>query len=107
MTYLALLAATCAADTLHTSHHVHSGRHVHGDWRTNNGAVHSINADDGCRTPNVPGMVDFCIDYRRQRLHFRFGGQKRRCMRRRNYEFKKVNAGNYEFTEWNEAPCDW
>ena len=44
--------------------------------------VHSIDARDGCRDLDVPGMNEFCIDWPRGRGHFRFDNQGKRCFLR-------------------------
>jgi hypothetical protein len=66
----------------------------------------------GCHSSPVPGMTEFCIDWKNSRAHFRFSHQNYpRCLRK--------NAAGDRFTGdscpdpecwhdyWNEVPCDW
>ncbi|KAK5663809.1 hypothetical protein OQA88_12 [Cercophora sp. LCS_1] len=44
---------------------------------------YAVNANTGCRSTSVPGMVEFCVDWNQNpdRAHFRFSHQSfKRCM---------------------------
>jgi hypothetical protein len=44
--------------------------------------AYRVDAGDGCHATDVPGMVEFCVDWGQARAHFRFSHQSdKRCLR--------------------------
>ncbi|KAK0752739.1 hypothetical protein B0T18DRAFT_384924 [Schizothecium vesticola] len=41
---------------------------------------YSINGNEGCRTPRIPGIDNVCFDWGKRRLHFDMSGGGTRCM---------------------------
>lgn len=73
--------------------------------------TYNIDASNGCRGTSVPGMVEFCVDIPRNRAHFRFGNQNKRCMvlaSKSSYPCEYYYCNRAEFVEvgcsWREAP---
>ncbi|KAH8732358.1 hypothetical protein GQ44DRAFT_697504 [Phaeosphaeriaceae sp. PMI808] len=74
-----------------------------GVWYTDQGN-YWVNANEGCRTPGVPHMTEFCVDWGNKRGHFKFSGQGKRCFVQRRSIDAVVNLA---FAAWVEAPCSW
>ncbi|KAF6753798.1 hypothetical protein DFP72DRAFT_1010272 [Ephemerocybe angulata] len=66
-------------------------------------------ANGGCQNLNdhVPGLVELCIDYGRQRAHFYFNGQGKRCLRQVSQTAYNCNGGTCVAREWDEIGCTW
>jgi hypothetical protein len=78
-------------------------------WHTAYGAF-PINANEGCRDPDVPGMTSICFDWGNGRGHFYFQGQGKRCFRK--WSDLEVGLcwdelGRCSILRWNEVACTW
>lgn len=92
---IAALVTSCAADRME----VVTGT-KQGTYYKNNGEAWAVNAKEGCRRKPIPNMEELCIDWNRQRAHFKFRHQdKKRCLRMT----RKDNTKSY----WNEGDCTW
>lgn len=82
-----------------------------GRWGFNDGSTMDFNTpDNGCANTGIPHMVEYCVDDRRQRLHFRFDGQGKRCMVVTNVS--PGDCGDGDFTtcsvkSYDEVQCSW
>ncbi|CEI66216.1 hypothetical protein FVEN_g4388 [Fusarium venenatum] len=104
---VAFLATTALADRMEiftkcgdTSCNSYDG------WFYTDYGAYRVNANTGCRVPGVPHMEEFCIDWDNRRLHFRFGGQDKRCMTQDSESAYGCGATCYK-TTWREIPCYW
>ncbi|KAI8306707.1 hypothetical protein K4K61_004228 [Colletotrichum sp. SAR11_59] len=70
-----------------------------GEYFVNSGTKFDINADGGCSKRGIPEMAEFCIDYGKNRAHFRFNNQHKRCL---GVKYKRGAV-----TEWKEIKCNW
>jgi hypothetical protein len=115
LTLLVASATTCLADgmrvvTVCTEFGYCNSRR--GTFQTDYG-FYPVDANDGCRGTSVPGMVEFCVDWARQRGHFRFDHQSfKRCMRKAsesNMSDPLICPTNNSCVEswWEETPCNW
>ncbi|KAM5346128.1 hypothetical protein ACJ41O_009133 [Fusarium nematophilum] len=106
---LATLATTCAADRLVVYTFCNSNWHCNSKDATffTDFGSYPIDANEGCRKPYVPAMTELCMDWNRQRAHFRYEGQGKRCLRRG--EMTEYGCSSYacQKTEWYEVSCSW
>lgn len=110
---LALAPLLATADQLET-YSVSNANGIVGRFRTDYGE-YTIDAADGCRSTPVPGMVEFCIDWGRNRGHFRFSHQSfKRCLRKSSsagYDYGCPGAGGTparcRYDRWDEVGCTW
>ena len=69
-----------------------------------------IDANDGCRATGVPGMVDFCVDWKASRAHFRFSHQSfKRCLGVTGI-LRNVGCSDWNdctLITWKEIACSW
>lgn len=70
-----------------------------------------VNAEEGCRSTGVPGMVEFYMDWGNARMHFRFNGQSKRCMWETGNDWEK-RSDNYDWAScstsyFTKVACDW
>jgi hypothetical protein len=109
---LTSLASTCTADYMRAFRPTASVclcQINESQFTTDYGTYH-VDASDGCRSTGVPAMVDFCVDWPRQRGHFRFNGQGKRCMRWTSTSQFSCNTifGDWcEVSMWTEVTCTW
>ncbi|KAK3899491.1 hypothetical protein C8A05DRAFT_18079 [Staphylotrichum tortipilum] len=76
-------------------------------WYTAFGS-YPINANEGCRDPSdVPGMNQLCMDWGRQRGHFFFDGQGRRCLRKTEDKENHCAGAVCHRSIWSEVACTW
>jgi len=104
---LPLLAAHAAADQVlvyTTCGLVCNSQHA--IWNTNFGH-YRIDANEGCRSSGqVPSLRSFCFDWGRERAHFFFSGQGKRCLKMRSsLGFGHTGVGSAQ--RWVEVPCTW
>ncbi|KAJ4287882.1 hypothetical protein N0V88_007500 [Collariella sp. IMI 366227] len=91
-----LLATSALADSM-VVYTVCTGDKGTGDCRHNQAAWYSgfesgyIDANEGCRDPNVGSMNNLCMDWGNWRGHFYFDGQGKRCIKH------KARMGNAPF----------
>lgn len=66
---------------------------------------YAVNANEGCRGTNVPHMKQLCVDWRRERAHFQFYDQGKRCL----LMTKNGGCGTEDcaLSEWSEVGCGW
>ncbi|RFN48192.1 hypothetical protein FIE12Z_7550 [Fusarium flagelliforme] len=69
--------------------------------------TYKINANEGCRGTSVPGMVKFCVDWGKRRAHFKFSGQRKRCLTQDSENAYGCPAVSCHKTTWREIPCHW
>lgn len=108
---LVLLATTAAAEHMFVSEYCatlvcnRNGRFV-----TNWGDF-QVDAGDGCRGTPVPNMVEWCIDTQRERGHFRYEGQGKRCMVVESSEWQRCSDdwawATCASEVWKEVNCTW
>ncbi|KAI8232618.1 hypothetical protein K4K53_005032 [Colletotrichum sp. SAR 10_77] len=102
---IAILAAVCAADRMVTTRRRCSTpggfiRCSHrGEYFVNSGRKFTFSDAGGCDTRGIPEMAEFCIDYGKNRAHFRFNNQHKRCL--------GVKSTSGAVTEWKEIKCSW
>lgn len=109
ITLLAAMCATAAADALLVYRRcggVGNKCESPGVFYTDYGE-YEIDANEGCRRIKVPYLEEFCVDYRNQRAHFRFGGQSKRCMTVVSSEpFDCASRYCWKF-QFQEITCSW
>ncbi|KAF4507731.1 hypothetical protein G6O67_004198 [Ophiocordyceps sinensis] len=108
-TLLAALAATCAADTLkYWEEYWGFGHNLISVFYTSTSS-YFVKGESGCRGTDVPGMTHFCVDWPRQRGHFRFHGQNKRCMKQTFVSDWYACDDGHDCRVWvmEEAPCTW
>ncbi|KAK4464432.1 hypothetical protein QBC42DRAFT_284416 [Cladorrhinum samala] len=81
-----------------------------GTWYTAHGS-YDVDASEGCRNPDVPGMTQLCVDWGKSRGHFYFLGQNKRCIRETSSDFQTC-SDDFGFATcsdvyWDEVPCTW
>lgn len=64
---------------------------------------YAIDANNGCRSPRIPGMEKLCMDWRRERGHFWFMGQNKRCL---FLTKERDGQGIARYGTWEEVICD-
>lgn len=109
-----VLATGSFADSMVTTtscHVITKNCNSSGQFKTNYGN-YFIDANNGCRKPsNVPAMERICMDWNKNRGHFFFKGQNKRCLQRTGSDFdvkpcadsmKKCSRQN-----WKEVKCTW
>ncbi|CAH0057845.1 unnamed protein product [Clonostachys solani] len=70
--------------------------------------TYKVNANKGCRKTKVPGMTEFCVDWGKNRGHFRFNHQSnKRCLLMRSKSFYACDYPRCHKTEWKESGCSW
>ncbi|KAK4039695.1 hypothetical protein C8A01DRAFT_36318 [Parachaetomium inaequale] len=70
-----------------------------------------VDAGEGCRDPDIPGMWSLCIDEGNARGHFYFDNQPKRCIKQTDNDFEKC-SDDYQFATcsviyYDEVPCTW
>jgi len=82
-------------------------------WNSAYGSF-NLEAHDGCQGPNgVPGLQSLCIDWQKERLHFYFPNQPKRCMKVVNSDWETCGADRFEnwttcsIDTWDEVACTW
>ncbi|KAF4512817.1 hypothetical protein G6O67_000155 [Ophiocordyceps sinensis] len=102
----ALLAATCTAK-LRSWQENWGWKIASGSRFTIDQGSYVVDGASGCRGTGVPGMVEFCVDWPKKRGHFRFDGQRRRCLVQKSGKYWL--SGGHTCQEWvmEEAPCRW
>lgn len=111
---LGLLATTCTADNLavfgayHNEHGYDPNRPLKGAFFTGFGTL-LVPATAGCHYDQVPGMPEFCMDWRENRAHFVFDNQPRRCLQRQYSRQDDWCQGDRHctFVIFEEVPCTW
>ncbi|KAM5350622.1 hypothetical protein ACJ41O_007127 [Fusarium nematophilum] len=107
---VAALASTCTADsmTVYSKCGPTSCIHREALFFTSVG-TYSVNASDGCRKTKVPGMTDFCVDWKRNRAHFKFSHQSsKRCLIMRSKDPYGCSSYDHCYkAEWKEVSCNW
>jgi hypothetical protein len=82
-----------------------------GDWVNDSGAHYAINANDGCRDIDVPGINQVCFDWKGNRAHFYADGQAKRCLVKGAQIYNgDCRDTRYQcITQWWEEvkPCYW
>jgi hypothetical protein len=112
--FIAMLFGTCTADKMW----VHTTCPIFGSCDSSRAlfytdyGVYLVNANEGCRGTNVPGMIDFCMDWGNQRGHFQFSHQDfKRCLRHASSDDYSCSDGMWVVrcsdTWWDEVPCTW
>lgn len=84
-------------------------------WYTDNTGGYDFNANEGCRSPGVPGVEIFCIDWGNKRGHFQAVpqlNQPKRCLRMSaDYDYSSRpgcgSTGSCRRSEWRETACNW
>ncbi|UKZ74919.1 hypothetical protein TrVFT333_002589 [Trichoderma virens FT-333] len=71
-------------------------------WYTDFG-YNPVDANEGCRDPNIPNMNTLCMDWGNRRGHFFFDGQGKRCIQERAV----AEYGDFSFSTWAEVVCSW
>ncbi|KAK4039563.1 hypothetical protein C8A01DRAFT_16471 [Parachaetomium inaequale] len=101
---LASVVPIVAADYMLVLTSCLNGRCGSQGWWTTVEDTYWVDANEGCRDPDVPSMWSLCMDWGNQRGHFFFEGQPKRCIR-------KVSEGWAEYgmtsSNWDEVPCTW
>ncbi|KAH7224432.1 uncharacterized protein BKA55DRAFT_527597 [Fusarium redolens] len=69
--------------------------------------AYKVNANEGCRSTSVPGMVEFCVDWGKRRSHFRFSGQNKRCLIQDSESAYGCAYNSCWKTTWKEISCHW
>lgn len=72
---------------------------------------YNVDARDGCRDTDVPGMNNLCVDHAHGRAHFNFDGQPKRCMVEVDNDFATC-SDDYQWATcstiyYDEVPCTW
>lgn len=82
-----------------------------GEWHNNGDEKFWVDANTGCRRPNIPAFNELCMDWVNMRGHFLVQGQNRRCISRQGADF---DVGPCADTSkkcsrqwWYEVPCTW
>ncbi|KAH7135782.1 hypothetical protein B0J11DRAFT_169883 [Dendryphion nanum] len=82
-----------------------------GEWINESGGHYWIDANEGCRDPDVPYIYNVCMDWGNGRAHFNADGQNKRCLKRTSPD---LYAGPCADTSlqcyrqwWDEVPCSW
>ncbi|KAK3899675.1 hypothetical protein C8A05DRAFT_17922 [Staphylotrichum tortipilum] len=84
--------------------------YINGQWYTAYGNYWAI-ATDGCHGPDqtgVPGLQNYCLDFSRNRGHFYFQNQGKRCLD--VVEFTQTSYTPSQTTSrmvWDEVACTW
>lgn len=103
------LAATVAADSLTVRQVCYfSGCGGQGTFQTTAG-LYIVPGSDGChRNPGPPGMTELCIDFGRERGHFKFNHQSfKRCLRLVRFEPYDCGVNTCWINYFDETPCTW
>ncbi len=71
--------------------------------------TYSVNANDGCRSTPVPDMIEFCVDWKNARAHFKFKGwNTKSCLKETSNDIgdcgTATTCGNSYFTP---VACTW
>ncbi|KAH6869714.1 hypothetical protein BKA70DRAFT_1131620 [Coprinopsis sp. MPI-PUGE-AT-0042] len=66
-----------------------------------------VDANEGCRDPDVPGMYQLCVDWGNNRGHFFFDNQAKRCLRQVSSTAYGCGGGTCWCGEWDEVGCSW
>ena len=84
-----------------------------GLWRSAYGS-YWIDANEGCRDPDPPGMNTICMDWGNSRAHFYFDGQGKRCLTKwSDLGIGSCDSGDYNgsgscsIQKWKEVACTW
>jgi hypothetical protein len=72
---------------------------------------YNVDASDGCRDPDVPGMWSLCVDERNARAHFYFDNQPKRCMVETGNDWQTCSDdfqwATCSIIYYDEVPCTW
>lgn len=105
------LATTAAADSMYLQTYCFTLACTSNGYFITAFGRYDVDGDNGCRQTSVPGMIEFCIDEKRERMHFKFQGQEKRCMKVFDSEWALCSDDNKfatcSSTSWDEVPCDW
>ncbi len=108
---LAPIFALAAADymVINTVCTVSSCNNLDGSWHSAYGTNY-VDGTGGCQDPPyVPGMYELCIDWSRNRAHFYFDGQGKRCLVQTEYAYDPNCPSNWSCyrSVWSEVGCSW
>ncbi|KAF2625732.1 hypothetical protein BU25DRAFT_109986 [Macroventuria anomochaeta] len=102
------LASLAAADRLTLDYNCGLTHCHHDTWYETDFDSFSVDYYGGCGRPNIPYMQELCIDEGKQRAHFRFEGQGRRCMKLEEHQDGGCDGWNTCATNiYTETPCTW
>lgn len=101
------LAATTLADRLIVSQYCYLGCTYPATFITDYGR-YDVSAAEGCRGTPVPGMTEFCIDWRNARGHFRYSHQgNKRCLKEVRSDMESCGIASCSTIYFDEVPCTW
>ncbi|KAK4149010.1 hypothetical protein C8A00DRAFT_38410 [Chaetomidium leptoderma] len=104
------LAAMASADSMAVSSNCNLYGYCRrsGQFTTANG-VYSVDAAEGCRSTSVPGMIEFCVDWGRNRAHFKFQGWTgKSCLAVSSHKVLNCGPTAYcAYTEFTPVKCSW
>lgn len=101
------LAATALADRMIVSQYCYLTCRYPAEFITSVGR-YDVDAADGCRGTPVPGMTEFCVDWRNSRGHFKFSHQaNKRCMRVTSDDWYDCGIASCYTIYFDEVPCTW
>lgn len=84
--------------------------YINGQWESSFGTYWAI-ATGGCHGADetgAPGLQNYCLDFARNRGHFYFANQGKRCLN--VVEFTPISQTPSQTTYrmvWDEVPCTW
>jgi hypothetical protein len=110
------LATTCSADWAEVwlrCHRYDSFCKNHfAWWHNDHGQMFEVQLWEHCWRPNIPNIIEFCVDGPRGRLHFNAVNQPKRCMVRvesTTYTNDCKVAWDWKcvYQRYEEVPCTW
>lgn len=82
-----------------------------GEWINEQGGHYWIDANEGCRDPDVPFIWNVCMDWGNGRAHFNADGQNKRCLKKTGPDFDvgpcADSSRQCSRQWWEEVPCTW